>query len=252
MQLKTIGTGSPIVTITACVHGNEILGKRTFELVEKLSITKGTVNLILANEPAILAKKRFIDADLNRSFPGSASGNTEQRIAAEIMPIISKCDFLLDLHTTTGSTEPMLIVTKKTDLPEKIPVANVILIQGDGIASEGNLITNTKNGIVLELFEGTPVEQMFSNVQQFLLNTGIEFSDAPDKKTVQKKHFRMTGSIPKQDNSVYSIINFQDVKTGDVIGQLGDNKIIATKNFIPIFLGEQAYTELCMTIERIY
>ncbi|MBS3094157.1 succinylglutamate desuccinylase/aspartoacylase family protein, partial [Candidatus Pacearchaeota archaeon] len=65
------------LVIICCLHGNEIYG---LEVCKDQSLFP----FILANEKALKENKRFIDSDLNRSFPGKADGNYEERRAFEL------------------------------------------------------------------------------------------------------------------------------------------------------------------------
>lgn len=61
----------------------------------------GTLTLIpVANPAAYAQRKRLVHANLNRLFtPSQSPHNDEQRAANEIMPLIDRCDVLLDIHS---------------------------------------------------------------------------------------------------------------------------------------------------------
>ena len=98
----------PKIGITAALHGNELNGISTiFKLIQEIDPKKlkGTLILVpIANVPGYLMNQReFSDnVDLNRIMPGKSSGAASNRYAyALIQKIISKFDYMLDLHTAS-------------------------------------------------------------------------------------------------------------------------------------------------------
>lgn len=98
----------PIVGLTAALHGNELNGISTiFKLIEDIDPKelKGTLVLVpISNIPGYLADQRFFtdNVDLNRIMPGSPTGATSKLYAHFFTSkIISKFDYLLDLHTAS-------------------------------------------------------------------------------------------------------------------------------------------------------
>lgn len=97
-----------VVGITAALHGNELNGISTiFKLIKEIEpkdLTGTLVLLPITNVPGYLMNQRAFadDVDLNRIMPGKNSGSTSNRYAyALTSKIISKFDYLLDLHTAS-------------------------------------------------------------------------------------------------------------------------------------------------------
>ena len=98
----------PDIWLTACGHGEEIGGMaiihEVFRKLRKKSLLKGTINAIpLMNPIGFETANRFISLsgeDLNRSFPGKATGSLGQRIAEKIFSTIleNKPSLVIDLH----------------------------------------------------------------------------------------------------------------------------------------------------------
>lgn len=101
----------PLITVVGCQHGNEDLGRSILEELPSHPHLFSQIQYILANEPAIEKGCRFIDQDLNRSFPGNKDGNREERLAYELLPLLQSSRFVLDLHTTTSAIKMTPIVT---------------------------------------------------------------------------------------------------------------------------------------------
>lgn len=98
----------PVLGLTAAVHGNELNGISTiFKLIDEIdaSTLSGTLVLVpICNVPGYLMNQRsFLDnVDLNRIMPGKNEGATSNRYAhALTSKVISKFDYLLDLHTAS-------------------------------------------------------------------------------------------------------------------------------------------------------
>ena len=98
----------PVVGLTAAVHGNELNGIPTIHrLVKSLSpdAVRGTVvGATIVNVPGFLRHDRLFpdERDLNRVFPGKASGNESEVYAHRLLErFIAPLDYLLDLHTAS-------------------------------------------------------------------------------------------------------------------------------------------------------
>lgn len=111
------------VTLIGCVHGSETFGCRVYRHFAKKIDQFAGLTIILANEPAYRARKRFCDTDLNRAFPGDRYGNHEQRLAYELSQIIDKTDYILDIHTSR-STEGVIPIVVNLSRRAKTIIAH--------------------------------------------------------------------------------------------------------------------------------
>ncbi len=96
----------PTLLITAAVHGDEINGTEIIRRLLKLRFIKalsGTLIVVpVVNVYGYLYQSRYLmdRRDLNRSFPGSASGSIAARLAKLLVTeLINKASHLIDLHT---------------------------------------------------------------------------------------------------------------------------------------------------------
>lgn len=99
----------PTVFISAAIHGDELNGMGVIhDLIfsELIAITRGTLILLpVVNVFGFEVQSRYMPdrRDLNRSFPGSMTGNLTSRVARVFFDeIISRSDFGIDLHTAAG------------------------------------------------------------------------------------------------------------------------------------------------------
>ena len=146
----------PLITLVACMHGNEQFGLRVIEAIEKKSDLKSFVQMLIANEEAVADNKRFLEKDLNRAF-GRTNGNShEEKLAIQILPIIKSSTYVLDIHTTTSKIDGMVpIVTNLDQQTRKVlnlcRSTQITWIQKP--LSEASLIGQVKSGVSLEFQE---------------------------------------------------------------------------------------------------
>lgn len=96
----------PAVFVTAALHGNEINGTGAVRAIIRdpaFHIKAGTLVLVpVVNILGFDRHTRYLPdgRDLNRCFPGSASGSQASRLAHVIFSeIVARCDYGIDLHT---------------------------------------------------------------------------------------------------------------------------------------------------------
>jgi len=101
-------SNSPVVGLTAAVHGNELNGipviQRLFNEIDISELNGTIIGIPVLNTPSYLRKKRrFLDdVDLNHIMPGKENGTVSQIYAWRIVnKVIKNFDYLLDLHTAS-------------------------------------------------------------------------------------------------------------------------------------------------------
>ena len=95
----------PTVTITCGIHGDEgpwgaLAVQRVLE--RPLAELSGRLRVVLAANPTSVAADTrcspLDQLDLNRCFPGSASGSHSERLAGVLADLVAGSDVLVDLH----------------------------------------------------------------------------------------------------------------------------------------------------------
>ena len=114
-----------VLGITAALHGDELNGISTiFKLLEDVSPSNlvGTLILLpISNVPGYLMNQRYFsdNVDLNRIMPGKSEGNASNVYANELInKVISKFDYLLDLHTASYGRVNSLYIRADLDNDE--------------------------------------------------------------------------------------------------------------------------------------
>lgn len=102
------------ILVIGGMHGNEPLG---IELVQRLRQSPiNNIDTALANEPAIKAKTRFTNTDLNRSFPGQPQSSLyEQWRANQLLKLCAAYDFVLDFHNTHCPNNDCTFIGEEAD-----------------------------------------------------------------------------------------------------------------------------------------
>lgn len=106
LHVRRAAEPGPVVFVTAALHGDEINGTGAIRQLiqdESFRLLRGSVVLVpVLNLLAFDRHSRYMPdrRDLNRSFPGTATGSLASRMARTIFAeIVSRCDYGIDLHT---------------------------------------------------------------------------------------------------------------------------------------------------------
>jgi succinylglutamate desuccinylase len=235
------------IALIGCVHGDEVIGERLIKYTFQLKSLSPFVQGIIANPLALKRKKRFIDSDLNRSFPGDLKGNHEQKIAAKFLKQLFVYDLCLDIHATNSNFDSLVIVTKLNNEIKKllalIPINKVALMKNAKFKN-GALINHASTGIALEYGpnkSGRNSVRAFKDLKQLFINLGLlsgHQKTYPDKTlyTVYDSY-----TVPEDFQQSKQLKDFQLIKKGEVVGVSSNKKIRSSKSFHPIFLGKGRY-----------
>lgn len=103
LYVVTAPAEGPVVLVIGGIHGDEPAGYLAAEAVATWVVDRGTLIVIpRAHIPAIRRRQRNGEdlLDLNRSFPGNASGSPTERLAAAIYGVMLEFepDWVIDLH----------------------------------------------------------------------------------------------------------------------------------------------------------
>lgn len=167
----------PTVFLTAALHGNEINGTGAIRnLIADPHFTLSAGMLVMVPVVNVLGFERHSRylpdrRDLNRCFPGSASGSLSSRMARTIFDeIVRRCDYGIDLHTAAVRRTNFPNVRGDLSNPEVRRLAEAFgcewIISGKG--PRGSLRREaTRSGcptIILEAGEVWKVEPMVAAV----------------------------------------------------------------------------------------
>jgi hypothetical protein len=96
----------PRVCLTAAIHGDELNGiemvRRLMYQLDPATMSGTVIGIPIVNLDGFRRGSRYLAdrRDLNRHFPGSATGSSADRIGYSLFnDVIQQCQFLVDLHT---------------------------------------------------------------------------------------------------------------------------------------------------------
>ncbi len=229
LLMKYLGPPNPLITLVGCLHGDETLGRDLFEhYSDRLAAYPGLA-LVLANEPAMVLNKRFIETDLNRSFPGHPEGSQEERLAAQLLARVRSSRYVLDIHNTTTDIDAVPIATNLSDESRRIinlfPTHEVALIEPP--LAGRSLIGQLTGGVSLEFnFDFARGEEALKLVDHVIVGLIQNQKDPARERSI----FHVTGSIPKSTKlPEHGIRNFE------LIEELG---------VYPFLYGERSYPDI--------
>lgn len=243
MEVKKVGDGDPEYTVIGSIHGDEPCGKKAIEkfLSENWEIRK-PVKFIIANEEALEKDERYLDMDLNRSFPGDPeSGKHEERLAVEIMNEVRGTK-VLDIHSTRSNPVPFLTLS---ELNETV----VSLVESTGVSRaayfprEAGAMNEHVDGIIVEVGrQGTEeaVEMAYGTLVNFLAAEGV--IDA-DYRRSEPDIFEYQETVEGGDWK-FAAENFQKVERGEVFAENSSEELVAEQDFYPVLMSTDGYEDI--------
>ncbi len=237
--LKGVEAGKT-VAIFGGMHGNETVGARAvYHLVSSLQPLRGTVYLVYANPPAIDKGVRLINANLNRLFDRSLSGDTyEYQRAKELMDLLDTCDALLDIHSYNSEMGDQFLITEDNglELAAKLDfplVATGFSAMGSG--SDSYMSNNGKVGLTAECGTTNRADYFFplavKTALQFLQHFG-NIDEVEPFSAVAQRRVKAERMIKKMTDSFKFSREYKDFE------RLADGEIFATDGDITHMAGE--------------
>jgi succinylglutamate desuccinylase len=228
------------LAIVCCLHGNERYGL-------KVSKNQSFFPFFLSNKKSFIQNKRFIDADLNRCFPGRVNGNYEEKLAYNLIKKLKDFYYIIDFHSSSNNCPMFGIITKPNN--EKIEFAKLLglkklVIMPKFFASGKALIDFVDCGISIEVGPHNRKEniieanQLIKNIIENKINEDIEI-------------FEVFNTIKRFKETIL-INNFDDITQGQIIANDVSGNQIAEYDFTAVLVGEDAYEDvLCLACRKI-
>lgn len=238
MKVTEKGEGKPEIAVVYCTHGNEEAGKKAVEklLWEDPDFLK-PVKFLFANEKAYRESERYVDCDLNRSFPGDAqSDQYEERLAAEMMEELEK-PRVLDLHESSTKSVPFSLFTwmdsKTADTLQSTNTEKAVEISytpGCGINHYGGVEVETGPRGTEESFQ-----MAYRILKQFLVNEGA----LEGEKTRSQPEIYSVYSTKEREAQELDVLaeNFVEVEKGELLAE-SNSSICAQESFVPVLFNE--------------
>lgn len=225
-----------------CQHGDE---------KTPLAVIKGNFGsqceILIANQAALEADKRFMESDLNRSFPGSAQGTAEEKIANKILPVLLKYDYVVDLHTASKPTPLFIIMTKVSSehlgLAKKFGATKIVQMQ-KSLATGKALIDHVPVGISIE--SGKEGDKKTYSAVKLALENYLS-NQIPEIECEYYQVFQILKREQSDERLAPSIKPFVLVKKGQPL----TNYRSADEDFYPVLPRERYPGVLSMMAKRV-
>lgn len=246
MRVTTLGSGDPELAIVGGIHGDEPCGVAAVErLASREPAVDRPVALIVANERAINQGVRYVDADLNRAFPGDPSGSHEEQLAERLRSLLDGTQ-VLALHSTQSHPEPFAIVDNLASwnrpICRKLPVEAVVET-GPNVAGRVFEVAD-----VIEVECGrqqseTATENAHILCQAFLAATGALPDPYPPHSLPV---FKLRDPVPKASGTEYTVTaeNFVRVGEGEPFARIDGRPVRAEEPFYPVLLSAEGYEDI--------
>ncbi|MFB6215522.1 MAG: succinylglutamate desuccinylase/aspartoacylase family protein, partial [Candidatus Aenigmatarchaeota archaeon] len=201
-----------------------------------------TVQFVIANEEALEQEKRFVDVDINRSFPGDKdSDQHEERLAAQIIEELEGLK-VLDIHSTRSYPEPF--VTLKT-----VDERTLDLVKSAGV--EKAVYFPNPSGASNEFLEGIIVETGLQQTEQAAENAYDIIINFLAAEGVIDRPFRETDPeiyeyYETVEGKGYRFIaeNFEKVEKGEVFARKDGEDMVAEEDFYPVLMSTHGYENI--------
>lgn len=210
-------------------HGNERIG---LEVITRLRLLGLDIyfDCLLANPLATIQNKRYIQNDLNRSYPGDINSNIyEKRLAAYNLQIAKKYQYVIDIHEASFGTDNFVIIPKK-QVPKKFPLSWIalrhLLLWPD---PAGPLSQILPRAIELEFGMKNKNREMIVKRATEIVRTFIDYARGkqkmanPNKKNVYYVYGKLLKSDYKENTTTW-----RDFRTVVVKGEI----------FLPLLVGQ--------------
>jgi len=250
MRLIERGSGSPRVAVVGGIHGDEPAGEEIVErLIAELAVDAGTVQLLIANEPALAAGERYTQTDLNRAFPGDPDGNEyESALATRLVRILDGADAVLAIHTSRSVPPPFAIYSDLTESVRRTVTALPVEYVVDAGALRGTTMDSTiPHTVSIEAgMQGSEeaVDFGLGCAYAFLRAHGVLRDEEPT--FAEKRIVRAREEVPKGGGEPHLYYrNFEEIPEGEVFARDDEyTHRVHSKGIVPILASEHGYDEI--------
>lgn len=242
MRVECVGEGTPVVAAVGAIHGDEPCGATAIDRFlssDARERVERPAKLIVVNERALHAGKRFVDADLNRVFPGDPTADAhERRLAHRLVAEIDGC-LTLGFHSTVSDDRPFGTLASLT--PEKATIMRALPV--DHVATftdvaEGRSVTLPRFVNVEAGRQGSDraAENAARCLDAFFTTTGVLPGEPSPTDTALYRVFDVIEKDPTADYTVHAE-NFSRVPAGTIYAETADGRDLqADRDFWPVLI----------------
>jgi predicted deacylase len=250
MKLIERGAGSPRVAIVGGIHGDEPAGEAIVEeLIEELTVDAGTVQLVIANEPALDAGTRYTETDLNRTFSGDPDADEYEAVLADrLLTVLDGADATLAIHTSHSVPPPFAIYSEMTDSVRRTVTGMPVEYVVDAGALRGTTLDSVLDHTV-SIESGNQgsreaVEFGLECARAFLRSHGVLQDQEPT--FTEKQRVAAGEEVPKGGGVPHVYYeNFQPIPKGEVFAQDDEyTHRVDSEDIVPVLASEHGYDDI--------
>ena len=231
----------PTLCVTAAVHGDELNGievvRRVVHELDPQKLSGAVIGVPIVNLQGFRRASRYLPdrRDLNRYFPGRESGSYASRVAHSFFSqIISKCDYLVDVHTGSLSRTNLPQIRADLKNPEVAELAekmgNIVVLQSVGAigtlrraAVEAGIPAVTLEAGAPNNLQKEAVEQGVKSILSALSSLELTKPKSRWKRSQEPVYYQSTWIRARQGGILFSKVELGDsVDKGSVLGLLSD------------------------------
>jgi len=243
VRVHKLGEGDPEYVIVGGIHGDEPCGPKAIErFLDSDYEVLEPLKFIVANERALEQEERYLEADLNRVFPGDKSSDKyEERLAAKIMDEIEGKK-VLDIHSTMSHPDPFVNLSDINEvtvsLAKSTSVSNVVYFPEDS----GTMYEKV-DGILAE--SGLQrTEEAAENAYNLLINFLAANGIIEDSFELSEPSYFQFKETVEGSGYSFTAKNFQKVEKGEVFAQKEGKKLRAEEPFYPVLMSTEGYDDM--------
>lgn len=243
MKTEILGDGEPEHAIVYQIHGDEPCGRKAVEKLKQSDYRiQKPLKLVFANEKAADRDVRYVDTDLNRSFPGDRESSLhEERLAPELIDELEGMR-VLNLHSTRSQPTPFGAVKdidEETLEMAKATGARKFALFEDSSGSLDEYI----NSILIEAGpQGTEkaAEQAYQTLLNFL---GFYNVIDHDPELGEPEIYRVFETVEGAGYEFFGA-NFQKVDEGQKYAERNGEDVVAEQDFYPVLMSTSGYADM--------
>jgi succinylglutamate desuccinylase len=200
--------------IIVATHGDEKIGIEAINILRQKGISN--FDVLIGNPKALEENKRFIDTDLNRSYPGNSMSNKyEEVLAVENFEIAKKYKYVIDMHEASFGQDNFIIVPKET-LPKDFPLnllnLEKVLLWPD---PKGPMTQFLENGVELEFgMKDKPRQDVLSQAVQIVEGFLLSISGKKLPAVANQEVFYVYGYLSGEKSDAIGLRDFEEAESG--------------------------------------
>lgn len=202
------------ILLIVATHGDEKIGIEVVNILQQKSISG--FDVLIGNPKALKENKRFVDIDLNRSYPGdSASNKYEEVLAVKNFETAKKYRYVIDIHEASSGQDSFITIPKET-LPKDFPLnflnINKVLLWPN---PKGPMTQFLENGVELEFgMKNKQRQDVIGQAVQITEEFLLSISGKKVPETINQKIFYVYGYLSGNKTDATNLRDFEEAERG--------------------------------------